>query len=106
MDLKQNGTAFAALELVAYLFVYRFIQSSISSHPQSIDLALLHTVLMTNEQLDISTGIARFNVPLDTFGDEFTAQMTQPTVSKHQRTTISQPGQGPILPDSARQKAK
>jgi len=55
MDLKQNGTAFAALELVAYLFVYRFIQSSISSHPQSIDVALLHTVLMTNEQLDIST---------------------------------------------------
>jgi len=33
-------------------------------------------------------------------------QMTQPTVSKHRRTMISQQGQGSIPPGSAHQKVK
>ena len=36
------------------------------------------------------------------FGDDFTGQMTQPTVSQHWRMMVSQPSrQGPITPGSA-----
>jgi len=45
---------------------------------------------------------SRVYVHLDTFGDDFTGQITQPTVSKHWRTMVSQPCRGPIPPSSAR----
>jgi len=35
------------------------------------------------------------------FGDEFTGQMTQPTMSQHWRTMVSQPRRGPIPAGSA-----
>ena len=35
------------------------------------------------------------------FGDNFTGQMTQPTVSQHRKTMVSQPCQGLIIPGSA-----
>jgi len=40
------------------------------------------------------------------WGQLYTGQMTQPTVSQHWRTMVSQPRQGPILPGSAHQKGK
>jgi len=54
-------------------------------------------------------GIVGFNVPLNIigyFGDDFMGQMTQPTVSQHWRTMVSQPSHGPIPPGSAHYKVK
>ena len=40
------------------------------------------------------------------FGDDFMGQVTQPTVSQHWRTVVSQPGQAPIQRGWAHKKVK
>ena len=78
--------------------LHRWLQQAQNQLTMQYNLPEKSTTLLMKRWQYVIVG---FNVPLDTFGDDFTGQMTQRTVSQHWRTMVSQPGQGPIPPGSA-----